>query len=96
MKYAKKFLYWVMFILTAVALYIVIRNQRATGTGIDTDFNNLHRIDKTIKQYLSTAKSNIRAATEDNSTALDLVSRLEKNNEKFRKLILSIQKGTEN
>ena len=77
-------------------LYIIIRNQRATGTGIDTDIDELHRIDKTVKQYLSTSKSNIRAATEDNSEALGLVSRLEKNNEKFRKLILAIQKGTEN
>ena len=85
-----------MFILTAVALYIIIRNQRATRTGIDTDIGDLHRIDGKLKNYLSTSASNIRAATEDNSTALDLISRLEKNNERFRKLILSIQKGTEN
>ena len=96
MKYAKKILYWFMFILTAVALYIIIRNQRATRTGIDTDIGDLHRIDGELKNYLSTSASNIRAATEDNSTALDLISRLEKNNERFRKFLLSIQKGTEN
>ena len=96
MKYAKKILYWVMFIITAVALYIIIRNQQRSSTRIDTDFNNLHRIDGKLKNYLDTTRSNIRRATEDNSTALDFVSRLEKNNERFRKLLLSIQKGTEN
>ena len=93
-RYAKKILYWFMFFVTAVALYIIIRNQQRSSTGIDTDFGNLHRTDKRIKEYLDTSESNIRAATADNSEALDLVSRFEKTNERFRRLLQEIQKGT--
>ena len=95
-KYVKKIIYWFVFIITGVVLYLVIRNQQKSGVGIDTDFSNLHRIDGELKNYLDTAESNVRAATTDNSEALDLVSRFERNNEKFRKLLLDIQKEAEN
>ena len=92
-----------MFIVTGIALYIIIRNKPRTDERINSDIADIHKSDKRIKEYFDTAETNarniktrIKDAADDNTAALIVISKLERTNERFRKLLLEIQKGTDN
>ena len=98
-RYAKKILIWFGFISTAILLYSLWAKLRAAKR-TDKHFKQLHKSDKRIKDYLGTAETNardikagIKDAADDNSTALLLISKLEQTNERFRRLLLEIQKN---
>jgi len=104
MKYVKKIIYWIGFVITAVALYYLFsRYQQRTISRANRDIADIHKSNKRIKDYLDTARSNAREITSGieeagkaNKSALDVVSKLEKTNERFRKLLLDIQKNSDN
>ena len=102
-KYAKKILYFLGFAVTGIVLYILLtRNQSRTNERINSDITGIHKSNKRIKDYLDTATKNsrdikdkIRDAANDNSTALAIVSRIERTNERFRKLLFEIQENSD-
>ena len=99
-KYVKKILYWSIFILSAITLYFLWdRYNTRTIQGAHGNIKKLHESDKRVKDYIDTTESNardiktrIKDATDDNSTALAVISNIERTNERFRKLLQEIQK----
>ncbi len=94
MRYVKKIAFWFMFIVTGFALYIIVRDYEKTDDRITGNIDNIHKSNKRIKTYLNSAESNVKESAANNTKALNLISRLENNNERFRKLILEIQKSS--
>lgn len=89
-KYAKIAVIWVGIIGTSAMLFFFLsKHNKRTNARINNNIKSIHKLDGKIK-------TDIGSATADNSTALDFVSRFEKTNERFRKLILKIQKDTKN
>ena len=102
-QYAKKILYWSIFVITGIALYVLwIKYNTRTIQGANGNTKKLHDSDKRVKDYIDQSETNarniktrIKDAADDNSTALAIISGIERTNERFRVLLQEIQNNSD-